>query len=144
MDLLSKLDDIDTKGGIEIPLLLKAFGKLRREIYAMDDNNEAMKALDAAWDLLGDDVREQNLWRLIFEVTEVMRKNSDTHKKWANSNDNSVSMAEVIEVFIYFQQLAFVFIPNPADRKEYVNRARDVFPKRKIIGEQLLEASFKE
>lgn len=126
--LVLKLDELKNEG-VDVPAILKQVDRAIK-FLGRGEKGEFI-ATEALWEirsLLTDASREHNLWVQILQVTEFMRKNSDTQKKWARENLQNVPVSEVIEVMVFLQQSAFIFIPNPQDRKTYINRIRSYFP----------------
>ncbi|KKN47173.1 hypothetical protein LCGC14_0665690 [marine sediment metagenome] len=126
--LVLKLDDLKHEG-VDVAAVLKQVNRAIK--YVGQGDKGILTAKEALWEirsLLEDSNREHNLWLQILQVTEFMRKNSDTQKKWARENLQNVPVSEVIEVMVFLQQAAFIFIPNPQDRKAYINRIRSYFP----------------
>ena len=127
--LILKLDDLKHQG-VDTIAVIKQVDRAMKGINRGGENGIHM-AREALWEirsLLDETYRENKLWAEILQITEFMRKNTDTQKKWARENLQLVPVNEVTEVLIFMQQSAFIFIPNPHDRKAYVSRIRSMFP----------------
>lgn len=143
-ELHLRLDDLKTQG-VDIPKLIQHLDKLEDFILLSKPNiNGANQQLRKAREAIEPATREQFIWEQLYQNIEQMRKNSDSTKKWLQSNDQMIQVGELIEVIVLLTKLAFIFIPDGADRRSYTRRVRaELLPSKKEIQSVILEAEFK-
>jgi len=70
----------------------------------------------------------KRLWEEFRENTELIRRLSETERKWGFANKQAVPINQVLEFTVWLQQLVLKYIPNPVDRGAFAREIRSVFP----------------
>jgi hypothetical protein len=70
----------------------------------------------------------KRLWEEFRENTELIRRLSETERKWSFANKQAVPINQVLEFTIWLQQLVLKYITNPTDRAAFAREIRAVFP----------------
>ncbi len=71
---------------------------------------------------------QKRLWEEFRDNTELIRRLSETERKWSFANRQAVPINQVLEFTVWLQQLMLRFIPSPADRAALAREIRSVFP----------------
>ncbi len=127
-DLLIRTETIEETGGVPVEDILKLVDKVSRTMYSDKTRYQATAALQEIADKLDAEYREERLWKQIIEISETLRRNADSHKRWALQSDQLISVAEVIEVIQFLQRLAFMYIDDKFERKEYAQKLKQILP----------------
>lgn len=134
--LILQLDEITEEegGGVDASAIHILVSKARKAIYK-EQENLALDCLEDIMEILAPANREQYLWRQIMEINEMLRRNADSHKRYLLQQESKVSINEVVEVLVLIQKLAFIFIPEPRDRKAFARKMREFLPHNRDLAE---------
>ncbi len=123
--IMKMMEDNDPRGSAE--LISRAADMIEVGLITglPMDAHKGLALLRAALDPM---VIERNLWSQWYENTELIRRLSETERKWSFANKQTVPINQVLEFTIWLQGLTMRYVPNPNDRAALAREIRSVFP----------------